>query len=321
MAEYMASEMNHAVCGLGTQEGTLIEILVSGNNQEIRDIAVAYKNRKSINYAGEESNDFCTYVILIRLPPSLRTFNGEGHQRRYIGHIENAPRLFGSSQLQIFNKSCLAHFYSHLFLRPKGNRDETSSVDVAKAREDAQRLYHAGWWILWSCFTDILSTRDALLQVKLKWAPMKVPSTPFWPLAAGHKSVRSWPNTRTCTDTVSKKLSNLNSRPMPKRDFWPSVIQSIQFLVWVRLRQCPNGCWCVCSALCSESSLLFRQASTQGHKWCRYQRSLPHPHHRLPLRHRSRQHQERVRKTLRAQSGFWCCSNTFKKYLASISPI
>ena len=45
-AEYMASEMHHAVSGMGTQEGTLIETLISGNNQEIRDIAAAYKNCK-----------------------------------------------------------------------------------------------------------------------------------------------------------------------------------------------------------------------------------------------------------------------------------
>lgn len=45
-AEYMASEMHHAISGLGTQEGTLIETLLSGDNQEIRDIAVAYKNCK-----------------------------------------------------------------------------------------------------------------------------------------------------------------------------------------------------------------------------------------------------------------------------------
>lgn len=49
-AEYLASEMYNAVSGLGTQEGTLIEILVSGNNQLIRDTAVAYKNSKCKNF-------------------------------------------------------------------------------------------------------------------------------------------------------------------------------------------------------------------------------------------------------------------------------
>jgi len=42
--EYLASELHHALSGLGTTEGTLIEILVSSSNQEIHDIAAAYKN-------------------------------------------------------------------------------------------------------------------------------------------------------------------------------------------------------------------------------------------------------------------------------------
>ena len=44
--EYLASEIHHAISGLGTQEGTLIEILAPGNNQLIRDVTVAYKNCK-----------------------------------------------------------------------------------------------------------------------------------------------------------------------------------------------------------------------------------------------------------------------------------
>ena len=44
--DYMASEMHNAVCGIGTVEGTLIEILCSGNNKDIRGIAVAYQRCK-----------------------------------------------------------------------------------------------------------------------------------------------------------------------------------------------------------------------------------------------------------------------------------
>ena len=46
-------------------------------------------------------------------------------------------------------------------------------------------------------------------------------------------------------------------------------------------------CWCICSALRSESVELLCRASAQGHQWSRHQRWLPHPYHRHPLRYRS----------------------------------
>ena len=42
-ASLIASEINHAISEPETNESTLIEILVSGTNQEIRDIGAAYE--------------------------------------------------------------------------------------------------------------------------------------------------------------------------------------------------------------------------------------------------------------------------------------
>lgn len=42
VADFMAREMYEAVNGMGTKEGTLVEILCSGTNQEIREINAAY---------------------------------------------------------------------------------------------------------------------------------------------------------------------------------------------------------------------------------------------------------------------------------------
>ena len=42
VADFMAKEMHEAVSGAGTNEGTLVEILCSGTNQEIREINAAY---------------------------------------------------------------------------------------------------------------------------------------------------------------------------------------------------------------------------------------------------------------------------------------
>lgn len=114
-AEYLASEMYNAVSGLGTQEGTLIEILVSGNNQLIRDTAVAYKNKY-----------------------------GHSMEKDIKGDTSGTLKMLLVSLAQ-------------------GNRDENTPVDIAKAREDAQRLYQAGEAKLGtdeSTFNAILATRS-----------------------------------------------------------------------------------------------------------------------------------------------------------------
>ena len=46
VADLMAREMYEAVSGMGTSEGTLVEILCSGTNQEIRDMNAAYQRRQ-----------------------------------------------------------------------------------------------------------------------------------------------------------------------------------------------------------------------------------------------------------------------------------
>lgn len=46
-AEFLAREIHDAIRGLGTNEGTLIEILCSATNQEIRDINAAYEKCSS----------------------------------------------------------------------------------------------------------------------------------------------------------------------------------------------------------------------------------------------------------------------------------
>lgn len=61
-AEFDAQELKHATKGLGTDEDTLIEILVSRNNKEIRDINRVYKelfkNDLSKDIASDTSGDF-----------------------------------------------------------------------------------------------------------------------------------------------------------------------------------------------------------------------------------------------------------------------
>ncbi|KAM5192078.1 annexin A1-like isoform 1-T2 [Mantella aurantiaca] len=56
-AEYDAEELKHATKGLGTDEDTLIEILVSRSNKEIRDIKVAYKEKYKNELAKDITSD------------------------------------------------------------------------------------------------------------------------------------------------------------------------------------------------------------------------------------------------------------------------
>jgi len=46
-ADFMAHEVHDAVCGMGTNESTLVQILCSGTNQEIREMNASYLRRKS----------------------------------------------------------------------------------------------------------------------------------------------------------------------------------------------------------------------------------------------------------------------------------
>jgi annexin A7/11 len=43
IAEFMAREVHHAISGMGNNEDTLIEVLCSGTNQEIREMNAAYQ--------------------------------------------------------------------------------------------------------------------------------------------------------------------------------------------------------------------------------------------------------------------------------------
>ena len=42
VVDFMAKEMHEAISGIGTNEITLMEVLCSGTNQEIREINAAY---------------------------------------------------------------------------------------------------------------------------------------------------------------------------------------------------------------------------------------------------------------------------------------
>lgn len=76
MADYMAREMYEAVNGIGTAEGTLVEILCSGTNQEIRDINAAYLRRINDRIVYVTFNSWINRVANFSVRPS----DGKGYQ-------------------------------------------------------------------------------------------------------------------------------------------------------------------------------------------------------------------------------------------------
>uniref|UniRef100_H2Y7G1 Annexin n=1 Tax=Ciona savignyi TaxID=51511 RepID=H2Y7G1_CIOSA len=113
--EYDAQSLYKAMDGIGTTESTLVEVLVSRTNQEIREIKEAYK-------------------------------------RLYKQDLEK--RLISETS---------GHFKKLLVSLNNGCRDESTHVDLNKARDDANKLYQAGekkWGTDESTFNMIMASRS-----------------------------------------------------------------------------------------------------------------------------------------------------------------
>ncbi|XP_022236276.1 annexin B9-like isoform X2 [Limulus polyphemus] len=67
MVEFLASEIHHAISGVGTDEDSLIEILCTRNNHDIREIKESYKKlyRQSLenDIKGDTSGDFKRLLV------------------------------------------------------------------------------------------------------------------------------------------------------------------------------------------------------------------------------------------------------------------
>lgn len=92
-AEYMAHEINRAIGGLGTKEGSLIEILCSGTNYEIREMVAAYERCKIyINI-----NQICPTKNVFHVVCSVRSPYGRRYWRRYVWWFQKAAGFTSSS--------------------------------------------------------------------------------------------------------------------------------------------------------------------------------------------------------------------------------
>ena len=64
LAEFMAREVYESISGIGTSEGTLIEILCSGTNQNLREMDSAYQKCKNFKFSGWPYLEFFFFLIL-----------------------------------------------------------------------------------------------------------------------------------------------------------------------------------------------------------------------------------------------------------------
>ena len=76
IVEFMAREVHHAISGIGTNENTLIEVLCSGTNQEIREINAAYQRCENKKFP----DLLCSSLLFVAsFFVSVRVSHGKGH--------------------------------------------------------------------------------------------------------------------------------------------------------------------------------------------------------------------------------------------------
>ncbi|CAJ0940248.1 unnamed protein product [Ranitomeya imitator] len=117
---YDAWSLHHAMKGAGTKEGVLIEILCSRTNSEIRNIVACYKSEFGRDIEKDVRSDT------------------SGHFERLLVSMCQLSRTEG------MNGGFSTTRRGQRCLSCTGNRDESQTVNVQQAEQDAQRLYQAG---------------------------------------------------------------------------------------------------------------------------------------------------------------------------------
>ncbi|XP_034535027.1 annexin A3-like isoform X2 [Notolabrus celidotus] len=181
-----ANALKDAIEGLGTKEKTLIEVLTQRSSAQRKLICEAYQEETGRalldDLKGDTGGDFEDLLVALVTPPAaydchevMRAMKGAGTADCVLIEIF-ASR--STAQIRALNEVYLTEtekkvtldmksevsgdFADALLILAEGKRDESTSVDAAKAKEDAQALYEAGekkWGTDESKFIDILCHR------------------------------------------------------------------------------------------------------------------------------------------------------------------
>lgn len=186
-AEEDVTALRKAIEGLGTNEKTLINILTHRSSEQRQLICKAYQEATGRtlqeDLEGDAHGDFEDLLVALITPPAVfdchevtRAIKGAGTKDSVLIEIfasrtnqqikalcdvyleETEKKLTLDLKKDVSGDYCTA-----LLLLAEGKRDEGTSVDPEKAKEDAKTLYDAGekkWGTDESKFIDILCQRS-----------------------------------------------------------------------------------------------------------------------------------------------------------------
>ncbi|XP_068576910.1 annexin A3a isoform X1 [Cebidichthys violaceus] len=186
-AEDDAVALRKAIEGLGTKEKTLIDILTHRSSAQRKLICEAYQGATSRTLVedlkGDTTGDFEDLLVALATPPAaydchevMRAMKGAGtndsvlieifasRSNQQIKALTDVYLEETEKKLHLDMKSEVSgDFSTALLLLAEGKRDENTTVDAEKAKEDAKTLYDAGekkWGTDESKFVDILCQRS-----------------------------------------------------------------------------------------------------------------------------------------------------------------
>uniref|UniRef100_A0A8C2XU30 Annexin n=1 Tax=Cyclopterus lumpus TaxID=8103 RepID=A0A8C2XU30_CYCLU len=180
-----AVALRKAIEGLGTKEKTLIDILTHRSSAQRQLICEAYVEATGRTLVddlrGDTSGDLEALLVALATPPAafdchevMRAMKGAGTTESILIEIfasrSNQQIKFAGFFTETEKKLTLdlkneisGDFSDALLLLAEGKRDENTTVDTEKAKEDAKTLYDAGekkWGTDESKFVDILCQRS-----------------------------------------------------------------------------------------------------------------------------------------------------------------
>ncbi|KAM4575736.1 annexin A3a isoform 1-T1 [Odontesthes bonariensis] len=182
-AEQDALALKDAIEGIGTKEKVLIDILTGRSNTQRQLICTAYQEATGRtlekDLKGDTSGDFEDLLVALITPPAdydchevMRAIKGAGTEDSTLIEIFASRSnqqikairdvFFKETEKQLSDElqsEVSGDFSKALLLLAKGSRDEETTVNAEKAREDAKTLYNAGekkWGTDESKFIDIL---------------------------------------------------------------------------------------------------------------------------------------------------------------------
>lgn len=186
-AEADCELLRKAMRGVGTDEAALIDILVKRSNPQRVEIRKRYKTMfgKDLmnDLKSELSGNLEDCLLALMEPTALydakclrRAMRGAGTDEEALidilcsrsnQEIADIKRSYTEYYKRDLEKDCMSetsgHFKRLLVSMCQGNRDETNTVDMAKATKEAQDLFQAGekkWGTDESRFNVVLASRN-----------------------------------------------------------------------------------------------------------------------------------------------------------------